>query len=160
MADDAASTRPLPSGSTAAQATESRSASPTVLASRPSPSADGDVAGRGRTVVADRALERLAVRIALDVPGVVRHASGPPLSGLGDDLPEASAETAGERVRLRLRVAVRWEDPAHEVAAAVRSAVRDRLGAITGKRIDRVDVVVGAVLPSARVAEDRGRRVR
>jgi uncharacterized alkaline shock family protein YloU len=111
-------------------------------------------------VIADRVLERLAMRIALDVPGVVRHASGPPLSGLGDDLPEASAEAAGERVRLRLRVAVRWEEPAHEVAAAVRSTVRDRLGAITGKRIDRVDVVVGAVLPSARVAENRGRRVR
>lgn len=168
MAEDADSTLRLPSGSTAAPTTASRSSSPTVVASGSSvtvgpgtdASTDGAVLGRGRTVIADRVLERLARRIALDVPGVVRHSSGPPLSGLGDDLPEAAAETAGERVRLRLRVAVRWEEPAREVAGAVRATVRDRLGAITGKSIDRVDVVVGALLPSSRVAEDRGRRVR
>ncbi|EYR61850.1 hypothetical protein N866_15090, partial [Actinotalea ferrariae CF5-4] len=120
---------------------------------------EGPVVGRGRTVIADRVLERLAARLALEVPGVVRHSSGPPLSGLGSDLPEASAESAGERVRVRVRVAVRWETPAHEVAAAVREQVRQRLGAVTGKSVDRVDVVVGALLPPSRVRTDDTRRV-
>lgn len=168
MDEDAASTLRLPSGSTASSTTASRSSSSSVVATVPvgpgdptaDGSSDGPVVGRGRTVVADRVLERLAARIALDVPGVVRHSSGPPLSGLGTDLLEASAETAGERVRLRLRLAVRWEVPAHEVAAQVREQVRERLGATTGKSIDRVDVVVGALLPSSRVPQDEGRRVR
>lgn len=156
MADDAAATLRLPTAT-------GSSARPPATGEHAGGPVDGDgdrIEGRGRTTIADRVIERLARRVALDVPGVVRHSSGPPLGGLGQELPEASAETAGERIRLRLRVAVRWETPAHEVAAAVREQVRRRLGAITGKSIDRVDVVVGALLPSSRVPDEQGRRVR
>ncbi|WP_225752802.1 Asp23/Gls24 family envelope stress response protein [Actinotalea sp. Marseille-Q4924] len=150
MAEDADSTLRLPA------ATGATAASP----GRPPGGRVEPLEGRGRTEIADRVLERLAARFALEVPGVVRHSSGPPLGGLGEHLPDASAESAGERVRVKLRLAVRWETPAHEVAAAVREDVRRRLTAATGKSVDRVDVVVGALLPSSRVPEDTGRRVQ
>jgi uncharacterized alkaline shock family protein YloU len=154
VADDAVSTLRLPA---ATGSTAGGTAGPVTGHAEED---GGRIEGRGRTEIADRVLERLAARFALDVPGVVRHSSGPPLSGLGSDLPEVTAESAGERVRLRLRVAVRWESSAHEVAAAVREDVRRRLGAMTGKSVDRVDVVVSALVPSSRVPEGDRKRVR
>ena len=54
----------------------------------------GPVEGRGRTAIADRVLERLAARMALDVPGVVRHSTGLDLGPLGVTYPSASAESS------------------------------------------------------------------
>jgi uncharacterized alkaline shock family protein YloU len=118
------------------------------------------VEGRGRTTIADKVLERIACRIALDVPGVVRHHSGPDLGPLGSDLPSASAESAGDRIRLGLQVAVDWDAPAHEVAARVREEVRRRLGDATGKAVDRVDVIVAALVPTGRQQSTDRRRVQ
>lgn len=103
--------------------------------------------GRGRTIIEDRVLETLAARTALDVPGVVRHTPGPDvLSAFNDTLPAASAESAGDRVRLRMRVAVDWDSEVRDVAGQVRTTVRERLARSTGKVIDRVDVTVAALV--------------
>jgi uncharacterized alkaline shock family protein YloU len=112
--------------------------------------------GRGSTIIADDVLETLAAKNALGVPGVVRHSTGT----LGTTFPTADAETAGDRIRLQLRVAVQWEAKAHEVASAVRSEVRRKLQEQTGKTVDRVDVTVEALVPAARRDDETPRRVR
>jgi uncharacterized alkaline shock family protein YloU len=107
-----------------------------------------DTAARGRTTIADRVLEQLATRYALDVPGVVSHSVGPDaLSSVTPTLPRVSAGSDGDRVEVDLRIAVGWDRQAAEVARAVRGAVRDRLASATGKRVERVDVTVSAFVP-------------
>lgn len=120
----------------------------------PAPAApDAPIEGRGRTVIADRVLERLAARIALEVPGVFRHSRGPDvLAPLTASLPRADAEAAGERVLLGLQLAVAWDVAALDVAAQVRSRVRDRLSQVTGKLVDRVDVTIDVLLTPSQQA--------
>ena len=117
-----------------------------------------DLAGRGRTVVADRVVERLARRFTLEVPGVVRQSTGPDLvSALTPDLPKVSVESAGDRVRLDLRIAVAWEHEARAVASAVQRSVRRRVVEATGKAVDRVDVTVVALVPASGRPSERRR---
>lgn len=107
-----------------------------------------DPPGPGRTTIADRVYEQLATRMSLDVPGVVPFSAGPELlSRLTATLPSASVESAGDRVRLRLQVAVAWEAEAVTVAAAVRRQVGERIARTTGKTVDRVDVTVARLVP-------------
>jgi uncharacterized alkaline shock family protein YloU len=118
-----------------------------------------DGAVRGTTTIADKVLERLAARAALEVPGVIQHSEGPDvLSAVTSDLPRVSAETAGDRVSIELKVAVDWASSAHEVAAALRDHVRGQLERLTGKTVDRVNVTVSALVmpPTA----GHGRRVQ
>lgn len=115
-------------------------------------------AARGTTTIADKVLERIAERAALEVPGVVRHNAGPELlSAVTSDLPRASAETAGDRVGVELTVALDWSASAHEAAADVRRHVGEQLERLTGKSVDRVDVTVAALV--TRSAAGRERRV-
>lgn len=103
----------------------------------------------GRTTIADRVYEQLATRMSLDVPGVVPFSAGPELlSRLTATLPSASVEQAGDRVRLRLQVAVAWEAETVTVASAVRREVGDRIARTTGKTVDRVDVTVARLVPA------------
>jgi len=111
----------------------------------------------GTTTIADKVLERLAARAALEVPGVLRHSVGPDvLSAITSDLPRASAETAGDRVSIDLKVALDWQAPAHEAAAALRAHLREQLERQTGKTVDRVDVTIAALLTAP---SNLGRRV-
>jgi len=113
--------------------------------------------GRGSTTIADKVLEQVARRLALEVPGVVRHSSGGP-GPLGTTLPTASVQRAGDRARLSLTVAVQWEAPVQRVAADLRDTVRRRLGDVTGATIDRVDVTVAALVPEGRRTDRPERR--
>lgn len=113
------------------------------------PAAAVGPSGPGRTTIADRVYEQLAARMSLDVPGVVPYSAGPgPLSGLTPTLPSASVESAGERVRLRLQVAVAWEAEVVAVASELRRQVGERMAATTGKTVDRVDVTVARLIPA------------
>lgn len=112
--------------------------------------------GPGRTTIADRVYEQLASRMSLDVPGVVPYSAGPEmLSRLTSSLPSASVESAGDRIRLQVQLAVVWEAQAVAVAAEVRRQVRERLERETGKTVDRVDVTVAKLVPA-----DQGRQAR
>ena len=115
------------------------------------------LAGRGSTTIADRVLEQLARRVALEVPGVVRHSSGG-LGPLGSSLPTSSVERGGDRARLALTVAVLWDVPAPVVVAELRDTVRRRLGELTGTTIDRVDVTVAALVPESRRKDSTEKR--
>jgi len=116
-----------------------------------------DPAHRGRLVVHDRVVERIATAAACEVDGVVR--SGGTLDGVvGRRYPRAEARTAGSRTRVDLTVAVVWPTPLPRALGEVREHVRDRLRALAGLEADAVDVVA-ATLVSGTDAEP-ARRVR
>lgn len=104
----------------------------------------------GRTTIADRVVVKVARHAAAGASTVV---SG----GLvGSDLPQVDVEIAGLRARVRARVASTWPEPAAEVAARVRDAVRRELERVAGVRVD--DLVV--TVTSVRSPEPEGRSVR
>jgi uncharacterized alkaline shock family protein YloU len=104
----------------------------------------------GRTTIADRVVAKVARHAAAGASTVV---SG----GLvGSDLPQVDVDVAGTRARVRARVASTWPEPAADVAARVRDAVRSQLERIAGVRVDDLVVTVAAV----RSPEPETRRVR
>lgn len=104
-----------------------------------------DAGERGRTVIADAVLERLAAHAALEVDGVVPTGSG--LDTLvGRRLPKADGTVAGQRARVALDVALAWPHPVAAVAGQVREHVSSRLRELTGLDIDAVDVQVARVV--------------
>ena len=108
---------------------------------------------RGSLVVKDRVVASIAAHAALEVPGVARHASG--LDRVtGRDLPRVQVHVRGDRVRAEVDIAVQWPRPLAEVAAAVRSHVMDRLDALSGLRVDAVDVRVPTITTTAGNTDD------
>lgn len=108
-----------------------------------------DATLRGRTYVADRAVERVARRFAQEVDGVVTHGTGARVvAALTPDLPVVAVESAGRRHRLAVRIAVRWDHDARAVAADVQRSLRRRVAETTGDDVDRVDVTVAALVAS------------
>jgi uncharacterized alkaline shock family protein YloU len=100
---------------------------------------------RGRLVVADRAVTRIAEAAAF-VPGTARR-SGVVGSVLGRNYPDVSCTVAGRRARVGVEVAGVWPHPAPEIAARVRDAVRTALQEFAGLTVDDVSVVVADYLP-------------
>nr|WP_221247021.1 Asp23/Gls24 family envelope stress response protein [Gordonia humi] len=112
-------------------------------------------------VIADRVIERIAERAALNVDGVVRQqgavgsvlgSSTTELLGLGGDLPQAEVDSAGTARRLSLTLALAWPSPVTSVCAQVRRSVADDLEEFTGDRPVRVDVTVRQLIPRGEVA--------
>lgn len=102
----------------------------------------GDDAGsRGTLTVREKVAHRLAVRAALDTPGVVPFSAG--LTKIaGRSLPQAQLTIAGQRVTAHLKVTVAWPAPAVEVARAVARNVAQTLSTMAALNVDRVDVTV------------------
>ena len=105
-----------------------------------------DPARRGRLRVADRALQRIAVRAAEGVDGVLPGAVGTVAGLLGSGLPAVELERAGRHVRVQVDVAVRWPAPAPRVAAQVRDAVSAQVGRTADLVVDAVSVTVRDVV--------------
>ena len=113
---------------------------------------------RGRTVVQDRAVERLVVMAASEAAGVV----GPVSRVLGQKLGsadlagrvKATVEVSGDLAAVTVTLSVLWPHPIAEVADDVRERVRERLSELAGLRTAHVDVHVTA-LPTGRPARRR-----
>ncbi|HZX06120.1 DUF6286 domain-containing protein [Kribbella sp.] len=95
---------------------------------------------RGRLVIAQRAVERIAEITAHRHGAVVRRDAV-----LGRGLPKARAVVAGRRTRIEVQVAAAWGRPLEEVAAEVQQAVTEDVERFTGLGVDRVDVEITAV---------------
>ncbi|MFC7449127.1 DUF6286 domain-containing protein [Rhodococcus daqingensis] len=103
---------------------------------------------RGQLVIKDRAISRIAVAAALQVPGVVRQSGG--LSRLtGRDLPRAEVCMGTESVAVTLYIAVAWPCPIAVLSREVHREVGDRIAALTGLPMDRLHVVVAAAVPAS-----------
>lgn len=110
----------------------------TVAANRPA-------ADRGRLVIADRVVERIAAKAAVDVPGVVPVGSG--LAGLvGARLPKADARIGGQRVRVKVQIAAQWPTPLPTLTRQVRDAVTGQITRLVGYTVDSVDVEAADVV--------------
>ncbi len=101
--------------------------------------------GRGRLVVADRVVERIATIAAREVPGVTPAGSALGRA-VGRRYPKADAQVAGDRVRITVEVAVAWPASLVDVTAGVRDIVRSRLGELAGLQVDTVDVIAAKVV--------------
>lgn len=119
-----------------------------------------DDADRGRLVIADRVVERVAGYAVTLVP----DASAAPRRVLGVRVGEADTEDAanftahvrGTAATVEATIAVRWPASIPEVAAEVRRRIREEVTRTTGVRVDHVDVEIAAT----HVPEAPPRRVR
>lgn len=114
-----------------------------------------DAGLRGRLVVADRVVERVATIAAAEVEGVVRSGSGLDRA-LGHQYPRAAATIAGDRAKVQVEIAIAWPYPLAEVSADVRRTVRSRLEGLVGLTVDAVDVTTAEIV---NVPPTQGRRV-
>ena len=114
----------------------------------PAEASDGptDPGERGGLVVRDKVAQRLALRAALDTPGVrSSHAAG--LGKLtGRELPRVRVDVSGTRVRAQVSIAVDWPQPLADVGAAVRRNVATVLNESAGFYVDGVDVAIESIV--------------
>lgn len=104
-----------------------------------------DRAQRGRLVIADSVVERIAAIAAGEVVGVVKAGSGLD-QVLGHRYPKATATLAGNRTRIHVEIAIAWPHPLGQVCAQVQDEVRDRVTKFAGVRVDAVDVTAAKVV--------------
>jgi uncharacterized alkaline shock family protein YloU len=102
-------------------------------------------AKRGVTDIADRVVGRIAGRAASEVEAVLPVPSTglSRLTGNATD-PEVDVDVEGERVRLAIRLAVRYPAPIRSVARQVQEAARSRVEHLTGLEVVAVRVEVVA----------------
>ncbi|EON34016.1 hypothetical protein GTC6_03530 [Gordonia terrae C-6] len=109
----------------------------------------GDGSPPGTLTVADRVLEKIAARAALDIPGVVRHRGGvgSVLGAIGERsaLPDATVHAGGTRITLSL--ALEWPCAVAEVSRRTRDHVAAEVERLAGVAPTRVDVTVSTFEP-------------
>lgn len=113
----------------------------------PEPRADdaSEPALRGRLIIAESVVERIATVACGDVEGVVQAGSGLD-QVLGHRYPKVNATVAGDRTRIRVEVAVTWPYPLGRVCGQVRDHVRARVTELAGLQVDAVDVTAAKVV--------------
>ena len=121
----------------------------------------GPLDGRGRLVVADRVVEKIASQAATEVDratGAPRRVLGLSLGsalGSAEDRPQVSARVDWPVATVSVVMSVAWPAPVLEVTEQVRRHVEEQLATLAGVRTAGVDIRVTA-LPGPR---SRDRRV-
>ncbi|KQT91528.1 hypothetical protein ASG49_10925 [Marmoricola sp. Leaf446] len=109
---------------------------------------------RGRTVIADRVVERIASAAAAEVESTVDSRGGFGRLVRGK-LPSAEAVVAGSTSRIAVEVGAIWPTSLPVLAARVRDHVGERVHTLAGVEVTAVDVTVADVVhstaPSRRV---------
>ena len=109
---------------------------------------------RGRLTVDDRIVEKVAGHAVT----TIRDAAAAPRRVLGvkigqarpDDAASVQAQVVDDIASVRVAIAVRWPTSVQQVADEVRERIRSEVTAITGVRVDHVDVeVVSMTLPDS-----------
>lgn len=103
----------------------------------------------GTISVEPRVVEKIAARVAADVPdaggtasrGLGRNLPGGHDSSL-DSLPRVRADVDGGIAALTVTMSVRWPASIAAVSDAVRAAVRESVHTVTGLQITDVDITV------------------
>jgi len=109
---------------------------------------DDEAGTRGRLVIKDKVVERIAEAAALQVPGVAPAAASTGTVGaaLGRAYPRVDCDVAGGRVRAHVEIVGLWPNPAARLGADVRDAVTEQLQRLAGLRVDAVDVSIAKVV--------------
>ncbi|GHF33848.1 putative alkaline shock family protein YloU [Amycolatopsis bartoniae] len=114
-------------------------------------------AARGTTTVSERAVQRIATRLVVDmedVGGTARRLLG--VTVADDEAPKVAATVRHEHVTLDVELSVPYPASVARTTEAARAQLTRDVGELTGLTVDRVDVTVTA-LRGDRAA---GRRVR
>ncbi|WP_239647306.1 Asp23/Gls24 family envelope stress response protein [Nocardiopsis baichengensis] len=90
--------------------------------------APGDAEGRGRTHIPAHVVEKIAARVAREVPGACSA--------------RAQARVRDGTAVLRLGIAAVYPTPLRRTCAAVRERVTARVAALTGLAVPQVDIEV------------------
>lgn len=109
-----------------------------------------DTSGPGRTVIADRVVERIAGQAVSEVEmatGAARQVLGVSLGSADEGTPaRVSATVDGGIVSVHAVVAVIWPKPVREVTREVREHVMWRVHKLTGLRVADVDIEVAELV--------------
>jgi uncharacterized alkaline shock family protein YloU len=96
---------------------------------------------RGRTVIADQVVTRIAAQACVEVPHV--HPNTPALAGRvlqQDPAVSAAADVDGHLVQLRVQVSVDYPVSLVAVTRELRDHVRDRLAQLCGLTVTDMDI--------------------
>ena len=109
---------------------------------------------RGRLTVDDRVVEKVAgyaVTFVTDAAAAPRRVLGVNVGAArADDAASVHAQVQDDIASVHAAIAVRWPRSVQKVADEVRERIRSEVTAITGVRVDHVDVeVVSMTLPDA-----------
>jgi uncharacterized alkaline shock family protein YloU len=109
---------------------------------------------RGRLTVDDRVVEKVAgyaVTFVTDAAAAPRRVLGVNIGkARPDDAASVRAQVQDDIASVHATIAVRWPRSVQEVADEVRERIRSEVTAITGVRVDHVDVeVVSMTLPGS-----------
>ena len=114
------------------------------------------------TTISPRVVEKIALRAARQVPGVIDHSSGLGQFA-GRSFPRVSvhliSDVRGQRVAVDLdvQIATRWPAPTVAVAQLTREVVAEWVEAFTGMTVHAVNVDVGAVVPHPELPDEQAR---
>jgi uncharacterized alkaline shock family protein YloU len=107
---------------------------------------------RGETDISTHVVEKLAARLATEVPGVIDR----PVTGIRGALPgghststSAEATVGRTTARVALHLDVAYTAPVCQVAEQVRTHVREGLQRLTGLTTTRLDVTVHHIVTTA-----------
>ncbi|RVW01807.1 Asp23/Gls24 family envelope stress response protein [Rhodococcus spongiicola] len=96
---------------------------------------------RGRLILRDRAIARIATTAALEVPGVVVQRGG--LTRItGRDLPRADISTGSHSVAVNLYLGVQWPCDVPELTRRVHRKVGDQVETLTGMPLHQLGVFI------------------
>lgn len=109
---------------------------------------------RGSLRISDRVVEKVAghaVTFNADAAAAPRRVLGVNLGGpRPGDAASVEAKVRGDVASIEVAIAVRWPRSVQTVADELRERIRSDVGAITGVRVDHVDVeVVSMMLPDS-----------
>jgi uncharacterized alkaline shock family protein YloU len=100
---------------------------------------------RGETDISTQVVEKLAVRLATEVPGVIDR----PITGIRGALPGGPSRSTSPEVvvgrttaRVALHLDIAYTAPVCQLAEEVRTHVREGLQRLTGLTTTRLDVTV------------------
>jgi uncharacterized alkaline shock family protein YloU len=109
---------------------------------------------RGQLTVDDRVVEKVAgyaVTLVTDAAAAPRRVLGVRIGeARPHDVASVRAQVQGDIASVQAAIGVRWPRSVQDVADEARQRIRSEVAAITGVRVDHVDVeVVSMTMPSA-----------
>jgi uncharacterized alkaline shock family protein YloU len=114
---------------------------------------DLDGGGPGRTIVADRVVEKVAARAVAEVDnatGAPRHLLGVSLGSTTEGTrARVDATVDGGLVTVRVKMAVAWPNSVRQITRQVREHVTQKVEELTDLRVAEVDIEVGELLTRA-----------
>jgi uncharacterized alkaline shock family protein YloU len=102
---------------------------------------------RGRLRIDPSVLRKIAERTADLTPGALPAPRTVAGVGLGNAGATAKATVAGQRVDLRIELALRYPGPVRSTVDRLRSRIGDEVRRITGYQVRSIAVTVTALLP-------------